>query len=293
MQSITLKSPAKLNLYLKVLNRRQDGYHNIITLFEKIDLCDEITLLPSSCGIKIKCNDPSLPTGSSNLAFKTARILQKATGVQKGVEIYIDKKIPIAAGLGGGSSNAASVLLGLNKLWRLRIGTAELKRLGAGIGADVPFFLTGHNFAVGKGIGEDLRPLRLRNSLWHIMLCPKKGLSTKKIYSALKAKKTRSKIDLTGAANDVKILTRALTTNNINILGKSLYNDLEAPAIKNLKAIARHKDILGQFGVKGVLMSGSGPTVFGIVPSREEAIALRRKLTSKGNRFRVFAVKTY
>jgi len=293
MQSITLKSPAKLNLYLKVLNRRQDGYHNLITLFEKIDLCDTLTLSLRPKGIKIKCSEPSLPTDSSNLAHKAARLLQKSCGVQKGVEIYINKKIPIAAGLGGGSSNAASALLGLNRLWGLGLSRPQLRRLGSEIGADVCFFLSGHKFAIGQGVGENLTGLRLPNSLWHIMLCPEKGLSTKKVYAGLNIRKTEPKIDLTQPVNDVTILTRAVSTNNISVLNKYLYNDLEAPAVRSLEAIAGLKSILGRFGVKGVLMSGSGPTVFGITKTRQEAIRLKRRIADKGIGCRVFVVRTF
>ncbi|MDP2905080.1 MAG: 4-(cytidine 5'-diphospho)-2-C-methyl-D-erythritol kinase, partial [Candidatus Omnitrophota bacterium] len=158
--AVVIKSYAKLNLYLAVLNKRKDNYHNIETLFERIDLHDTIALkkLPGKA-IKIVCDHPAVPADTSNLCYKSAKLLQKSLGVNYGVEIKITKRIPVAAGLGGGSSNAAYTLIGLNKLWRLGLSKDKLARLGRLIGADVPFFIMNTPFAIATGRGDKIKPL--------------------------------------------------------------------------------------------------------------------------------------
>src|SRR6185436_451831 len=155
MKSITLQSPAKLNLYLKIVNKRPDGFHNLTTLFERIDLADEITLTSEASGrIRVSCDHPQVPTGPKNLVYKAAALLKQDFGIKQGVHITICKNIPVAAGLAGGSSNAATVLQGLNKLWNLKLTKTRLAAYAARIGSDVAFFLYDCSWALGTGRGE-------------------------------------------------------------------------------------------------------------------------------------------
>lgn len=158
MRTIELTSPAKINLFLEILGKRNDGYHDIVTVFEKIDLCDRIRLSESDSGIALTSNLKELPLDKNNLVYRASSLLKNTYGVSKGVNIHIEKKIPVAAGLGGGSSNAAITLKGLNRLWKLDLTDRELYDIGKKIGADVPFFIFNHSFAVGSGRGDRYIP---------------------------------------------------------------------------------------------------------------------------------------
>lgn len=290
MKTLTLLSYAKLNLYLKVINRRKDGYHNIKTIFERISLCDTIIIKPRRDNkIKIFCNAPGVPAGSSNLAFRSAKLLQEAGKVNYGVDIKIIKRIPVGAGLGGGSSNAAAVLTGLNKLWQINFSRKELARLAAGIGSDVPFFIYDIPFGEGSGRGDKIKPLKsLRNiALWHIILMPKIKVSTPLIYD-----KWDTFSGLTSRAPGAKILTLALQKRDLPLIGRVLFNGLEMATAKLYPQVNQAKEKLTQSGLKSILMSGSGPAVFGIVSSRKEAAALSGGLKKGHSPFQVFAAKT-
>lgn len=296
MKTLRFKSPAKLNLYLRILNKRPDGYHDIVTLFERIDLFDDIILRLRPSGIKILCSNPRVPKGSKNLAYKAAKALSSHTEVKKGVEIEIIKRIPIGAGLGGGSSNAAVVLGGLNRLWGLKLGKKSLMKIGKKLGADVNFFLLGARFATAVGIGDKLKPLDIKRRLWHVLVAPKKSLSTKEIYAsrdALNAAKSSHKIILTAAMADVKILHHSIQKNDLILLGKSLHNDLELAARARYNIILIIKEMLKSCGSKGILMSGSGPAVFGIVPSGREAMRIRQELLGLRKGWQIIAAKTW
>ncbi|MBU1998889.1 MAG: 4-(cytidine 5'-diphospho)-2-C-methyl-D-erythritol kinase, partial [Candidatus Omnitrophica bacterium] len=174
---LTLNSYAKLNLYLEVLKKRPDKYHDLNTLFERITLCDRISLKPLEDSlIRVYCTDKQLQENPrKNLAYLSAMLLRKRFRIKNGVEIRIEKNIPVGSGMGGGSSNAATVLLGLNMLWGLGLTKYELAAIGAKIGSDVPFFIYDVPFALGKGRGERIQPLkRLSNMrLWHILVVPR------------------------------------------------------------------------------------------------------------------------
>jgi len=322
MRSLKLKSSAKLNLYLRILDKRPDGYHNLVTLFERIDLCDEITI--SSRGkarraptIKITCSNLDVPLDSRNLAHKAASALMAETGIKRDVNIHIKKRIPIAGGLGGGSSNAATVLKGLNILWNLKLEQKELMAIGAKIGADVNFFLSGKSFAIGTSRGEVTSPLHLKKSIWHVLVVPEIGFSTKEIYALWdKMHKdgnfppsqqgcnnsllgtnfqhgNNGKISLTVALADVKILLHSIQQNNFALLGKNLHNDLEESAQIKDCTIVKIKELLKSYGIENLLMSGSGSTVFTVMFSRKEAIGLRHRLARLKNRWQIFIAKTY
>ena len=156
-----IDAPAKINLYLKVLSKRDDGYHEIETVFERLALFDKITLRSlKNNEIKVSCDNLGVPTGKNGLAYRAAGLLKSKFGITKGIGVKIVKRIPIAAGLGGGSSDTACILTGLNRLWKLGLGTDELSGLGKRLGADVPFFIGNFSFAAGKGRGDEITPIR-------------------------------------------------------------------------------------------------------------------------------------
>ncbi|MDD4980986.1 MAG: 4-(cytidine 5'-diphospho)-2-C-methyl-D-erythritol kinase [Candidatus Omnitrophica bacterium] len=295
LKKLSLKSYAKLNLYLEVLKPRSDGYHDIKTVFEKIGLCDKIVLKARpDKKIKLTCNLPAVPKGQTNLAYRGAQLLRKALHIDQGVDIRIIKHIPVAAGLGGGSSNAASVLLGLNKLWGLALSKNKLARLAANIGSDVPFFIYDYPFAEGCGRGDKIRPLKAISGLrlWHILIVPKFGVSTPLIYKKWdKTLEKNKKAGLTRPGQDVKILTLALKARNSALLRESLFNSLEQVTVRLYPQIGRIREQLLRKGVKSILMSGSGPAVFGICSSKKEALFLYRQLKKDGM-VKVFATRT-
>ena len=285
-------------MYLNVLGKRKDNYHDIETLFERISLCDKIILnaLPDR-EIKINSNLPGLPQDDSNLAFKAARILQEAYGIGKGVDIKIIKRIPVGSGMGGGSSNAAAVLSGLNKLWGLNVGRQKLVNLAKKIGADAPFFIYDTSFALGRGRGDRITALKTLNKrkFWHIIVVPRMHVSTPFIYREWdKFKVSRRALTqaLTMGKNNVKILSSALKKNNLSLIEKALFNSLEQVTASIYGEIGKIKGKLARLGQRAVLMSGSGPTVFCFISSRKEGQRLYEKL--KKNRFwQVFVAHTY
>lgn len=297
MHTLTLHSHAKLNLYIKVKNLRPDGYHNIDTIFERINLFDTIsvTLRPDN-KIRIISTGLLVPRGSANLCYRSAQLLQDKFNLSKGVDIKILKRIPIGAGLGGGSSNAAVTLLGLNKLWDLNIGSKVLAELGRKIGSDVPFFIYNYPFARGLSRGDKIRPLKELFSikLWHILVIPEIAVSTPLIYKKWDEfmHRKNKKAGLTKEGSNVKIITSALQKGIYASIGKFLSNSLEEITIRLYKEVGYIKEKLVSLGVETVLMSGSGSAVFGIVSSRKEAVLLAKRLRKDNRSWRVFSVKT-
>ena len=295
MNKLILNSYAKINLYLEVINKRRDNYHNIKTVFERISLSDKIVLTSrQDKQIKIICDHPDVPCDNSNLCSRSAKLLQDNFQVDKGVEIKIVKRIPVGAGLGGGSSNAAFVLLGLNELWKLNLSQAELARLAKKIGSDVAFFIYNIPFAKGTRRGEKIEPLKALNNLrlWHILIVPGIKVSTALIYRKWDACQNNELQGLTRSKYNVKILTLALQKKDLGLIGKSLFNSLEQVSIKLYPEIRRIKEWLIHRHMQSILMSGSGPAVFGVVSSRKEAVSLCRQLRRKNRAWRVFVVRT-
>ncbi|MFH1578137.1 MAG: 4-(cytidine 5'-diphospho)-2-C-methyl-D-erythritol kinase [Candidatus Omnitrophota bacterium] len=306
MKSLQLASYAKLNLYLEILGRLPDKYHAIFTLFERVSLCDQIRLktLPSNKGIRIVLSNPKLclPRGCNNLAYRAADQFKKEFKIRQGVEICIDKQIPISAGLGGGSSNAAAVLGGLNRLWGLRIKRERLVSIAGKIGADVPFFLYNCSFASAVSRGDKIKVLRLPVKLWHILVVPRVKVSSYLAYKKwdLNASRLQKKISISILKGDagltipqsrVKIIKSALSSKDFPGLKRLLINSLEPVSMSMHPVIRKVKSVLSNFGVEMILMSGSGPSVFGLVPSRKEAYAIAGQL-SKFVTWDVFVVKT-
>lgn len=290
MDKLIFDSYAKLNLYLSVLSLRKDKFHNIKTIFERINLSDRIILKTRRDNkIKIISNSFRIPKDSSNLAYRSARLIQDKLGVNRGVDIKIIKRIPIGAGLGGGSSDAAGVLVGLNKLWKLKLNREKLVTLAKCIGSDVPFFIYNISFAEGLGRGEIIKPLKALKytKFWHILIIPKIEVSTPLVY-----KKCDEYLRLTKPRCNVKILSSALKKKDIPSTGKALFNSLEEITVRLYPEVARIKEKLVDLGLKAVLMSGSGPAVFAIIASRREGQTLRRRLKREHRSWQVFVAQT-
>lgn len=284
--SIKILSPAKLNLYLEVLNKRPDGYHNIRSLFERISLSDELTFKQSDgqC-IEIKSDSKDIPKDGRNLVYKAASLLRDTLGIKKGVSIEIKKRIPVGSGLGGGSSNAASALLALKNLWNLRLSQKKLLAYGSYLGSDVAFFLSGASFAVGEGRGEKIKPLtHFKKKFWHIIIVPDFKVSTQEIYAGLDNLENCNK-------RETNLSARQLSQAAKIPLGNIIYNRLEEATFKRYPKVKELKEALLSRGVQNAAMSGSGGAVFGIVNSRKEGLRLLESFKHYKNA-RAFVART-
>ena len=261
---LKFKTPAKVNLGLHVHGKREDGFHELETIFQMVSLFDDVELELLSSGIKLECDTPGIPTDDTNLVCKAALLLRKSYQVEgKGVSIRLKKKIPFGAGLGGGSGNAAGVLMGLNRLWDLNIEREKLFTLAAELGSDVSFFLTSP-CALGKGRGERLKVLEPCSKFQVLLVFPGFPIATSWVYQNLRLK-------LTKRPNNISILRKNLSLSDITSLGSQLYNDLESVVIQKFPEVKVVKDELWAWGALGVLLSGSGSTVFGIFDDPEKA----------------------
>ncbi len=262
--SLTLYSPAKINIRLEILKKRKDGYHEIRTIFQKISLYDEITLKTTSeKGIRVTVNDPSIPVDYNNLAFKAASFLINDQRLATGLSININKKIPAGAGLGGGSSNAGTTLKGLNTLLNLNLSLKYLQKLSLSIGADVPFLLSEFNTAIATGIGEKLKPLTLKTKLWFLVVFPGLNISTRWAYNAF------SKYNLLTKRGKNIIVENSVA--NIENTVSMLVNDFEDIVFSMYPEIKKINNNLMKAGAAGSLLSGSGSSVFGVFSAREDA----------------------
>jgi 4-diphosphocytidyl-2-C-methyl-D-erythritol kinase len=293
---LALNSYAKLNLFLQVVNKRSDNYHNLNTVFERVSLSDKIILKPrGDKKIRIICEDTNVPKGKSNLCYQSALVLRKIFKIDNGLDIKIIKHIPVGAGLGGGSSNAATVLLGLNKLWKLDLTRKRLVEIAKNIGCDVPFFIFNASFASASGRGDEIKLLgALKDTkLWHVLVVPNLTVSTPFIY-----KKWDKDSRLTMPKFDVKLLTplesltEALRKNDLFVINEFLFNSLEPVTVKYYPKVGNIINKLIKSGLKTILMSGSGPAVFAVVSSRKEAINSVRKFKEKNKGLKVFIVRT-
>jgi len=263
---IVRPSPAKVNLFLRVLRKRADGYHDILSLMQRISLCDEMSFSLRDEGIVVKCPGTSLPEDRGNIVCRAAEaILARANG-NTGVEITIHKKIPVAAGLGGGSSNAATALVTLNEMAETNLGTEELMRMGARLGADVPFFIFGRT-ALASGIGDRLEAVDGIPRIWFVLINPGFEISTREVYESLQL----------GLTEDSRQYTMPRFT-TMSRVAEELYNDLENVSLPLYPALSEIKGHLMAQGALGSLMSGSGSTVFGIFESEDSARKAEVKL---------------
>ena len=272
--SHTILSPAKVNLFLKVVSKRPDGYHNIVSIVDIISLFDIIHMeeIPGDI-VTVKDDKGILPQGMANTMYRTIIALKKRFKISSGVHVYIEKKIPIGSGLGGPSSNAATVLRELIKLWKISVSATELNEIGSSIGADVPLFLYGKP-CIMRGIGDEVSPIELPN-LWYLVIYPNVSISTQRVYEGLK-------IVLTKKQNDIKLVAKFNNTQEISAI---LENDLEKVGILLCPTIQTIKDRLIEAGAAGALMSGSGSSVFGIFETEEGTKKAIASLTDMGSVF--------
>lgn len=272
MNSIELKSRAKINLSIDVLGKREDGYHLVEMIMQTIDLYDVIKIRElSSDDIILKSNSSDIPLDDNNIVYKAINLLKNKFNINKGIEIFIQKNIPIAAGMAGGSSNAAAVLVGLNKLWGLNLSELDLQKLGFKLGADVPFCISG-KAALAQGVGEELSFIKGLPKDISILICkPEIFVSTKDVYEGL---------DLNNIQNrpDNKKLLKDLRQENIQSLAKNMVNVLESVTSRHYREIKEIEKVMMENGALGSMMSGSGPTVFGLYKNREDALKSEKEL---------------
>ena len=264
MKKINLKAMAKINLGLDVLGRREDGYHDLRMIMQTVQWFDRISLTVTAAeGIRVKTNVSFLSADESNLAYRAAKLLMDEFPQNCGVYIDLEKHIPIAAGLGGGSSDAAAGLVGMNRLFGLGLTRQDLMDRGVALGADVPYCVM-RGSALAEGIGEKLSPLPPMPPCFVLLAKPAVHVSTKFVYSSLK---------LTGETvhPDIDGQIRALEDQDLRQIARKMGNVLEEVTIPAYPVIARIRDKMLQTGALGAMMSGSGPTVFGIFETRETA----------------------
>lgn len=268
-----IKAHAKINLTLSVLGRRPDGYHYVQMIMQSLELHDNIYIEESGGGITVGCDHQEVPRGPANLVHRAAEHLRGLTGCTKGASIFIDKNIPLAAGLAGGSADAAATLVGLNDIWGLHLSQAQLMKAGADIGADIPFCVVGGT-ALVEGIGERVTPLNPLSGYGVVLIKPPFSVFTAEIYGLY------DKLEgfLWGDAE--KALNAALGR-DFDVLAGSLFNDLERVTLHMHPLLSEIKEALLAAGARGVLMSGSGPTVYGLCPDREEAVRVAGRLNIK------------
>lgn len=276
-ESLLIPAHAKINLSLDVLGKRSDGYHELRMVMQQLSLADQvrITLTPES-GIRLRTDAPYLPTDHRNIAWQAANLLGSRAGInlqEVGVEIAITKRIPVAAGLGGGSADAAAVLLGLNQLWRLGLSVEELQLLGVQLGADVPYCLMGGT-ALAEGIGERLSPQILANKLWVVLVKPPVSVSTRDVYGELDLNTLKSR-------PDILALLAAMAAGDTHRMDRAMANVLESVTTRKVPDIIEIKRKMLEYNAFTSLMSGSGPTVFGLFRDREKAQAAGDKLQRK------------
>ena len=277
-----IRAPAKINLSLRVVGKRRDGYHLLDTIMVPVSLYDEIEIRkirPTSEKkkaadglIRVTCDDPLVPGGEKNIAYRAARLVMRWAGSEQPVHIHIRKQIPVGAGLGGGSTDAAATLIGLNRLLRLRLSAAKLEKMALSVGADVPFFIRARP-ARARGIGERLYPIRKLARFWLVIVYPGFPVSTARVFNNYRSTLTKSPVNTTIVAS----------LKSFDKLPGLLFNDLESvtfgcyPRLSLIKARLLHE------GAAGGLMSGSGSSVFGVFASKRQAArALRRLRKEEG-----------
>lgn len=252
-----VKAPAKINLTLDVLYKRPDNYHEVEMIMTTVDLSDRIGLESRADGlIKIISTNGFIPDDNRNLAYQAAQLIKDTYGVAHGVTISIEKEIPVAAGLAGGSSDAAATLKGLNELWELGLSIDTLAELGAKIGSDVSFCIYGGT-ALATGRGEKIQKLPAPPTCWVVLAKPKIGVSTAQVYGGL---------NIEGIEHpNTKMMIQAIETNDYDLMCNSVGNVLESVTFNLHPEVVMIKEQMKRFGADAVLMSGSGPTVFGLV----------------------------
>jgi 4-diphosphocytidyl-2-C-methyl-D-erythritol kinase len=278
-QSLERDSPCKVNLLLNILGRRPDGFHELETIMHPVGICDRLAFSRGGNGVELTCNNPALPADGSNLVHRAATSFLQAAGIAEGVQIHLDKRIPLAAGLGGGSGNAAVTLSGLNELFDQSLGPEQLAGLAGSLGSDVPFFLQPRP-ALATGRGEKITacpPFPALRGAVFLLVHPGFGISTAWAYQNL----ARFPQALNGKPGRAQQLVRLLESSSLAEAGTRFYNALEAPALEKFPLLAIFQEFLRNHGAAATLMSGSGSTTFALLGSQGAAEELGERMRSK------------
>lgn len=286
MNSINLKAYAKVNLALDIIGKRPDGYHDVSMIMQTIALHDKIKItINNENKINIKTNLYYLPSNSNNIVYKATELFFSQLNLKSGVNIDILKQIPVSAGLGGGSADAAATFIGLNKLFRQNLSTSELMALGVKIGADVPFCIL-KGTALSEGIGEILSPLNPMPDGYFVIVKPPISVSTKEVYENLNLHTNYTR-------PDIDLIIQHINNNNITRLASSMANILESVTESKHQIIKEIKEELLRHNALGSIMSGSGPSVFGVFENEQGAKNAFLKLKEKYHNFEIFISKPY
>ncbi|MDE7334523.1 MAG: 4-(cytidine 5'-diphospho)-2-C-methyl-D-erythritol kinase [Lachnospiraceae bacterium] len=286
MDSITRKAYAKINLGLDVIRKRPDGYHEVKMIMQTVDIWDLLTFRKiSNPGIFLSADRQEIPAGADNLVYKAADLILQEYDVSGGVEIVLEKHIPVAAGMAGGSTDAAAVFHGLNQLFDLGMSLGEMQRLGVKIGADVPYCIMGGT-ALSEGIGEVLTPLEPPPACTLLVAKPDISVSTKFVYENLHADKLTRHPDIDG-------MIEAVREGNLAGITERMENVLETVTIKEYPVIQKIKKAMTGKGAENALMSGSGPTVFGIFKEENTAREAEKEIKKQGLASQVFVTAFY
>jgi len=273
MPMLRIQSHAKINLYLDVLNKRRDGFTNIETIFQTVSLSDELILESRSAEVAMECAMPGVPTDESNLVIRAAHLLRQATGFGGGVHMRLEKRIPMAAGLAGGSGNGAAALVGLNRLWDLGLSIPRLERLAARLGSDVPYCLHGGTVAA-TGRGDRMTPLTPIPETWFVLLHPDLHVSTRDVYTSANLARGAER----PFAGRTPAFRNAIAAVNQGRLADALFNRMETAAFPMHPELAFLKQRLLDCGCEAAIMSGSGPTVFGLCGSQSQAESVAERI---------------
>lgn len=272
-------SPCKVNLLLNILGKRSDGFHELETIMQPVNLCDRLSFRREGSRLTLTCSEPALPTDSTNLVYRAATAFLAQANIVDGVSIHLEKRIPMAAGLGGGSGNAATTLLSLNELFGMRLSPEQLDSIAASLGSDIPFFLQDKPaLAVGRGEKvTSLAPFKALVGTAFLLIHPGFGIATAWAYKEL----AQFPAALNGERGRAEKLVTLLNSGDLAAAGSSFYNSLEAPALAKYPLLALYQEFLHANGAAAALMSGSGSTTFAILPTEAEALKLERLVREK------------
>ena len=287
--ALRVSSPAKINLYLGVTGTRPDGYHELATIFERVELADELLLEPREDGITCACDHPAVPADDQNLVVRAAQRLQAACDIRRGLHITIRKRIPVAGGLGGGSSNAATVLANLNRWWRLGLSREQLMLLAREVGADVPFFIAETPFALGVGRGDVVLPIPTSIIFWHVLVTPDVRLSTADVFRVWDTLGSSA-----GAANLSQLaqLLSALLEHQPETAAGLVWNHLASASARLSPAVSEAEELLTRAGASAVSLSGSGPTMVATMLHEAEARRVATRVVQERPDWQVAVTRT-
>ncbi len=282
MKRIVLKAYAKINWALDVLGERADGYHDVEMVMQSIDLCDIVSLTEKNDGISMGCDGDSIPVDETNTAYRAAALIKERFGIEKGLEIELKKNIPVAAGLAGGSADAAAVLVGLNRMWELNLQDSDLMALAGIIGSDVPFCVAGGT-ALARGRGEKIAKLSPAEGIWLVLVTLKQHVSTAEVYGRLNLNWVSARPNIAG-------MVHSLRNRDFEGIARNMVNVLEVVTLELCPEIDAVKDDIMRQGAIGCCMSGSGPTVYGLFG---DEYAARRAYTALNRKYsQCFVVQT-